>query len=1226
VNAGRAGWYQGTFYGNAGNYTDARGVANPNLRGNASEVIGGTEAGESINGMGGNDTIWGDGGNDTVEGGEGNDFLHGGAGNDTVQDSMGDDLLWGDDGDDLVNGGIGIDQLFGGAGSDRMYGGDGADIIDGGSGNDVIYGDNGAVVDGTMDPNGDSDLIAGGSGNDTIYGGGGADALDGGVGDDVLVGGSGADALIGLDGNDLMIMDAGDTGFNQTVDGGLGFDTVDYSASQGRGAALNGRLMGVDINLSNLGPAVAPVGVNAPDAFLSVERAIGSAFDDYIIGGNAVVTDALGNPVLRRDVNGNPIPVLDPVTGQPQVDPLTGLVVFQTIPMEWDLAGGAGNDVLGGGLANDRLDGGAGQDIASYANATAGVRISLGTTGAQNTLGAGTDTLISIEGVVGSAFSDTLIGTGSANVIDGGAGLVSDTLQAGGGNDIVSFLSSGGGVTVTLGLTVAQDTIGAGIDLITGFENIIGSSFDDTLNGDGNNNTLEGGLGNDIINGNGGTDTALYGNSFAAVTVNLGTTAAQNTGGAGIDTLTSIENLVGSGYGDTLTGNANANNISAGFGADVVNGGGGNDTLNGGLGNDIIDGGAGTDIAVFSGNRSAYSFTSSRSGTFTYLFVTGPDGTDRLVNVEQLQFADGIVASPVILTTGADLYTGTTNGDTILALAGADTVNGGAGNDVIEAGDDNDTVNGDAGDDTVTGGRGNDAINGGLGTDTAVYTGHRAWYLVSTDANTGVTTVTDTRVGGDGTDSLTAVERLRFADTTLSLPVILTAAADTYTGTATDDVVYALAGNDTINGGAGNDSLYGAAGNDSLDGGAGADVLVGGIGDDTLVIDNVADVVVENAGEGTDTVRSSVTVAALADNVENLVLTGSAALDGAGNALNNVLTGNTGNNVLTGGQGNDTINGGTGNDTAVFSGNRAGYNIVVNVAAANITVTGADGVDTLTSIENFLFDDGLISAPILLSVNGDTWNGTALDDEVYGLGGSDTLNGNDGADRLTGNAGNDSLNGGAGDDVLWGGAGDDILNGGAGNDTAVYSDATSAVSVSLATTNRQQTGGAGRDTLSSIENLVGSSFNDTLTGDGNANTLQGGAGNDSLNGGAGNDVLAGGLGNDTLVGGTGLDVFLFDTAPNGTTNRDTVNGFVVVDDTIQLSQAVFSALDLGVLDPAAFRAGTAAVDADDRIIFNAANGALFYDADGVGGAAAVQFATLSNITGVVSAADFVVVG
>ena len=1217
--AATAGWYHGTFYGNTGDYHDARGVLNPNGTGNASEMIGGTANAENINGMGGNDTIWGDGGNDTIEGGNGNDFLHGGTGDDVLVDSQGDDLMWGDDGNDMINGGSGIDQVFGGGGNDTLYGGLGADVIDG---DDYIYGDNGVIANGLMDANGDSDIIAGGAGNDNIYGGGGADAIDGGEGDDTIEGGSGNDTMLGWDGNDNFVMDEGDIGFNNTIDGGLGFDTVDYSSSKGGGTSLSGRVLGIDINLSNAGPAVAPVGVNLPDSFLSIEKAVGSVYDDTIIGGAAQVTDQAGAIVTRTDpVTGLPVPLLDAL-GAPVTDPITGLPLFQTIPIDFTIDGGAGNDLIAGNLGNDTLIGGLGSDIVSYASAAGPVTVNLSVTAAQAT-GQGTDTLSGIEGIIGSAFADTLTGGATNDTIDGGAGVVNDILVGGAGIDTVSFASAGAGVTVSLATTAAQNTVGAGTDTITLFENITGSAFADTLTGDGNANVIAGGLGNDTINGGAGSDTASYAGASAAVTVNLGTAVAQNTIGAGTDTLIAMENLTGSGFADTLTG-SNANNvIDGGAGNDTISAGAGNDTITGGLGNDLIDGGAGADIAVYSGNRADYLITSARTGTKTSLIITGKDGVDTLTGVEQLQFADGLVAAPTILTIGNDTFTGTANADLILGLAGNDVISGGAGNDIIDGGAGTDTLNGDAGDDALTGGAGNDTLNGGAGVDSALFSGARFNYTVST-SNSGVTTVTDNRVVGDGVDVLTGMEQLRFADETVILPTYLTAGNDTFTGNATDETIFGLAGNDTINGAAGVDTLYGGLGDDTLDGGVGNDLLVGGAGNDTYIVDASADLITELLGEGTDLVQSSADYT-LSSNLENLTLTGTAAINGTGNTLANTLTGNGANNVLNGGGGNDRLVGGAGVDTAVFSGNAASYSLTVDAVNVSYIVTGLDGIDTLVGVEQLQFADQLLSVPVILTAGADNFTGTLNGDIIYGLAGNDTINGLAGNDIIDGGSGANTLDGGDGDDMLITGAGNDILIGGAGVDTISYSAAAVAVTVNLATTAQQNTGGGGRDTITTVENVIGSEFNDQLTGNAGNNSLSGGGGNDVLNGGAGNDTLVGGTGNDTLTGGAGLDVFVFGTQASAT-NRDTISGFVTADDTIQLDDAVFTDLGIvGNLSAGAFNTGTAATEADDHIIYNAANGALLYDADGVGGAAAIQFATITGLVGTLSASDFVII-
>ncbi|HAT2158531.1 TPA: type I secretion C-terminal target domain-containing protein, partial [Legionella pneumophila] len=196
-----------------------------------------------------------------------------------------------------------------------------------------------------------------------------------------------------------------------------------------------------------------------------------------------------------------------------------------------------------------------------------------------------------------------------------------------------------------------------------------------------------------------------------------------------------------------------------------------------------------------------------------------------------------------------------------------------------------------------------------------------------------------------------------------------------------------------------------------------------------------------------------------------------------------------------------------------------------------------------------------------------TLDGTFRNEILLGRDGPvDTINGNDGNDILIGLGGNDILNGGNGDDILAGGAGNDTLDGGAGNDTATYIDATAGVTVSLNTSSAQNTVGAGTDTLTNIENLTGSKFNDTLTGNNSANTIKGLegndtisglGGNDTLDGGSGDDVIIGGLGDDILTGGSGADQFVLvkgqGGASVGAAPIDTITDFEVNIDKIVIN-------------------------------------------------------------------------
>ncbi len=261
--------------------------------------------------------------------------------------------------------------------------------------------------------------------------------------------------------------------------------------------------------------------------------------------------------------------------------------------------------------------------------------------------------------------------------------------------------------------------------------------------------------------------------------------------------------------------------------------------------------------------------------------------------------------------------------------------------------------------------------------------------------------------------------------------------------------------------------------------------------------------------------------------------------------------------------------------------------------------------------------------------------GNAFDNMIISKGGADIINGGSGNDLVLSGAGNDTLRGDAGNDHLYGGLGVDVLVGGDGLDYARYDDANYGnltIRLDLPTNN---TGAAAGDSYSGIEGLVGGVGNDVIVGDYAANYLFGRqgtdyifglGGNDYLNGGEGTDYLRGGSGNDTIIGDTGSDYFVFDTALSKTTNVDLIIGFSSTDDTIQLENAIFTALGsvVGALAAGAFAIGTSASQADDRIIYNTATGALLYDSDGVGGTAAIQFATLSGAPTITST-DFMVI-
>ncbi|MEI6643847.1 MAG: calcium-binding protein [Novosphingobium sp.] len=261
------------------------------------------------------------------------------------------------------------------------------------------------------------------------------------------------------------------------------------------------------------------------------------------------------------------------------------------------------------------------------------------------------------DSLSGGDGNDTILGGEGNDVISGDAG--NDTINGGLGTDLADYSGAGAAVTIDLGVTVAQNTFGAGSDRLTAIESLLGSDFadrltgnkignqlsggagDDTLLGLGGNDVLEGGAGNDVIDGGTGLDTASYSASSGRVFVTLGLAGPQNTRGGGTDTFVSIENLTGSNFNDRLNGDTGANEIRGGGGADIINGGVGNDKLYGGLGlgigpdgNNLLDGGAGNDLLVGAdGIDTLIGGTGNDTlvGQFGVDILTGEAGADRFV-------------------------------------------------------------------------------------------------------------------------------------------------------------------------------------------------------------------------------------------------------------------------------------------------------------------------------------------------------------------------------------------------------------------------------------------------------------------------------------------------------------------------------------------------------------------------------------------------------------------
>ena len=330
------------------------------------------------------------------------------------------------------------------------------------------------------------------------------------------------------------------------------------------------------------------------------------------------------------------------------------------------------------------------------------------------------------DSMTGSGRGDSLFGNAGDDTLNGGA--ANDLLNGGAGNDTASYAGASAAVTVSLTISAAQNTGGGGTDTLVSMENLQGGAFNDTLTGDGNANTIEGGGGSDALNGGGGNDTASYQGAAAPVFVALLLQGgAQNTQGAGTDTLTSFENLQGGAFNDTLGGDAGANILTGGAGNDVLIGDAGNDTLQGGIGHDTLYGGTGGDSMAGGAGDDTYvvddagdTVTENAAEGFDQAFIT-ITGWTAAANLEAVYIYGSVT---VQLGSGsADVLVCNAQGlDTALdGSGGDDALWGGNGNDTLNGGMGNDVLRGFAGDDSLIGGAGNDQLVGGVGADRFVF-------------------------------------------------------------------------------------------------------------------------------------------------------------------------------------------------------------------------------------------------------------------------------------------------------------------------------------------------------------------------------------------------------------------------------------------------------------------------------------------------------------------------
>ena len=408
---------------------------------------------------------------------------------------------------------------------------------------------------------------------------------------------------------------------------------------------------------------------------------------------------------------------------------------------------------------------------------------------------------------------------------------------------------------------------------------------------------------------------------------------------------------------------------------------------------------------------------------------------------------------------------------------------------------------------------------------------------------------------------------------------------DSFTGNTAAETFVGYAGDDVFNGGGGIDTVDYRSENFFAGPGSSGIIVNLSATDFTLTASNVL------AGHARDATGGNDTLIA----IENVIGTFHDDIL-IGNAGNNRLDGRGGDDLSSGGQGNDVLVGGSqaqnGDTVSYFLDSTTGVKVDLAIAIAQNTV-GA-GIDAIMGFEN-LGGSGFA----------DTLTGDAGANHITGAQGNDIIFGRGGADHIEGEEGDDIINGGAGADTLRGG-----LNTVAG-DTVSYAGSLGVnvdLNIQNGTSAQVSAGDASGDILSGFENVLGSSLADKLMGDG------------------GDNVLMGGAGNDTLTGGLGADTFVFNTALNALTNKDTIVDFVSGMDHIELDNAIFTGLGLatGTLSAVAFALSTDIAAADDRIIYNVTTGALIYDSNGSAAGGQTVFAVLTGHP-TLTASDFQII-
>ena len=987
----------------------------------------------AANGTSKSDIYLGDAGNNEFNAGHANDMLSGSAGNDLLQGGLGDDVLDGGTGNDTLAGGVldlrnngtkgyGNDTyLFGrGDGQDTVFDRDNTvsnldtvlfkagvapqDVQVSREGNDLVF-----KIAGTTDritvhrhfDLGDSQgrwsveeirfTDAPGTVWDSVFlkravlnGGAGNDTVNGYETDDVIAGNSGNDTLLGYEGNDSLYGGDG----NDNLQGGAGDDVLDGGLGSdvlGGGTIdlAGGRTRGdgSDVYLFGRG--------DGQDTIFDRDNALGSR-DSIVFKAGVLPQD------LRISREGSDL-----------VLKVAGTTDRITVYRHFDLS-----DTLGSWAVEEVrfVD----ASWVTWSSADIATILASGGVPMQNRapmvqqpltdqeLQQGTQWTLSVSSAISDPDAQDVLAW-TATQADGTPlpdWLVFDSTQrlfsgtppnsAAGTQTIKVTATDQAGLSAsqTFGLTVVE-VAGDNIVGTAAQDNLAGTAGDDTIDGLGRADVMTGGDGEDFYTVDNTRDVVveLPGQGYDRVQTSVSYTLPANVEAI---TLLGTRNLAATGNGlpNALVGNAGANRLDGGSGADRMSGGAGNDVyVVDDNGDQVVEqSGEGVDTVL-----AGISYTLPADVERLTLSGTGANLT-----------ATGNELSNLLVANAA--------GSTLMGLAGNDTLRGAEGNDTLLGGDGNDVMDGQVGTDDMHGGAGNDT------------------YVVDSAGDAVV------EFANEGTDTVQAsisyvlpahVERLTLTGTVASL---------TATGNELNNLLIANAAGST---------LMGLAGNDTLRGNTGTDTLIGGEGNDTYVVNSSADTVTELAGEGTDTVQSSTTLT-LVVNVENLTLTGTFALDGTGNELNNTLAGNAaanslwglaGNDILRGGAGNDALYGGEGNDRLdgglgadQLVGGAGNDTYTVDDLGDSVLELAGEGIDTVQTGLAYVLGNELENLT-LTGTSAITGTGNAL---------ANVLNANDAGNTLRGLAGNDTLRGGDSADLLEGGTGNDRLEGGKGADTYLF--------------------------------------------------------------------------------------------------------------------------------------------------------------------------------------------